>query len=79
MTAEQSSMFLELYRRKSGDDAISRIEHFVIAYSAFRTAYCLMAANALGEGEESRRLRGTAERYKLVIPVRSPAASGAIA
>ena len=53
MSAEQEKTFLEIYRRASGDDAISRIEHFVIAYSGFRTAYCLMAANALGEGEES--------------------------
>ncbi len=30
MTAEQSSTFLELYRQKSGDDAASRIEHFVM-------------------------------------------------
>jgi hypothetical protein len=69
MSAEQSAAFLDLYRQKSGDDAVSRIQHFLIAYSVFRWAYCLMAANALGEGEESRRFRLAAEKYKLMIHV----------
>jgi hypothetical protein len=67
MSAEQSSTFLELYRRTSGEDATSRIEHFVRAYSVFRAAYCLMAANALGEGRESQRFRLAAEKYKLFV------------
>jgi hypothetical protein len=67
MSAKQSTTFLEFYRRKSGDDAASRIEHFVRAYSVFRAAYCLMAANALGEGEESQHLLGAAEKYKLYV------------
>ncbi len=69
MTAEQSTTLLDLYRQKSGDDAASRIQHFVIAYSVFRCSYCQMAANALGEGEESRRLRMAAEKYRLMIHV----------
>ena len=73
MTAEQSATLLDLYRQNSGDDAVSRIQHFVIAYSVFRCAYCLMAANALGEGEESRRFRHAAEKYKLMIDVPSSA------
>ncbi len=67
MSAEQSSKFLELYRRKSGDDAAPRIEHFVRAYSVFRAAYCLMAANALGESQESCRFRAAAEKYKVFV------------
>ena len=35
MTAEQSAILLDLYRQKSGDDAGSRIQHFVIAYWPF--------------------------------------------
>ena len=35
MSQEQSSTFLELYRRKSGDDTTPRIEHFVRAYAPF--------------------------------------------
>ena len=71
MTAEQSATLLDVYRHKSGDDAVSRIQHFVIAYPVFRCAYCLMATNALGEGEESRRFRQAAEKYKLMIHVPS--------
>jgi hypothetical protein len=79
MNPEQEKTFLEMYRRVSGDDAGSRIEHFVIAYSVFRTAYCLMAANALGEGDESRRFIRAAEKYKLGIRLSSSAASSAFA
>jgi hypothetical protein len=79
MNPEEEKAFLEMYRRASGDDAGSRIEHFVIAYSVFRTAYCLMAANALGEGDESRRFIRAAEKYKLGIRLPSAAASSAIA
>ncbi|HET9790943.1 MAG TPA: hypothetical protein VFR08_06550 [Candidatus Angelobacter sp.] len=67
MNPEQSAMFLDLYRQKSGDDASSRIQHFIVAYSVFRAAYCLMAANALGEGDESRRFLAAAEKYKLYV------------
>ena len=67
MNAERSAMFLDLYRQKTGDDAGSRIEHFVTAYSVFRAAYCLMAANALGEGDESRRFLAAAEKYTLYV------------
>ena len=79
MTEEQSATLLDAYRHKSGDDAVSRIHHFVIAYLVFRCAYCLMATNALGEGEESRRFRQAAEKYKLMISIPSSVASGAIA
>ena len=75
MSAEQSSTFLELYRQKSGDDAAPRIEHFVRAYAVFRAAYCLMAANQLGESDESRRLGLAAARYKLAIPISTSTAS----
>jgi len=79
MTAEQSATLLDLYRQESGDDAVPRIKHFVIAYSVFRCAYCLMAANALGDSEENRRFRQAAEKYRLAIPVPSSVASGALA
>ena len=75
MSAEQSSTFLELYRQKSGDDTAPRIEHFVRAYAVFRAAYCLMAANQLGESDESRPFGLAAARYKLAIPISTSTAS----
>jgi hypothetical protein len=70
---------LDLYRQKSGDDVVSRIEHFVTAYSVFRCAYCLMAANALGEGEEAQRFLKAAEKYQRAIQIPTSTASTATA
>jgi hypothetical protein len=79
MTAEQSATLLDLYRQKSGDDVVSRIEHFVTAYSVFRCAYCLMAANALGEGDEAERFLEAAEKYRRAIQIPTSTASTATA
>ncbi len=62
MNAAQSDFFLESYRRASSDNAAPRIGDFITACTAFRTSYCLMAANALqGTSEEPRLARVAAE------------------
>lgn len=64
MTRPQSAFFLEEYARASRDDAAGRIGSYIIAYAAFRTAYCRMAANALHGSEEETRLERAAEAYE---------------
>jgi len=63
MNPAQTRFFLEAYRRSSGEDAVSRIDDFVAAYTIFRRAYCLMGANALQGTEEQARLDGAAAGY----------------
>jgi hypothetical protein len=63
MDAAEARIFLEMYRRASGDDARRRIEDYITAYNIFRCAYCKMAANAMQGTEEQRRLQRSAELY----------------
>ena len=67
MNEEQSVAFLDLYRRASGDDASRRIDGFVTAYTAFRCAYSLMAANAMRATEEQPRLERAADGYRSLL------------
>jgi hypothetical protein len=67
MTGAQSRYFLERYRAASGDEASTRVSDFVIAYSGFRCAYCLMAANALQGSEEQKRFELAAANYQAVL------------
>ncbi len=70
MNEAQSEAFLDAYRRATGDDARCRIAGFVPAYTVFRCAYCLMAANALQGSQEQGRLERAAAYYRgLVIPL----------
>jgi hypothetical protein len=71
MNAEQVESFLELYRRASGDDASSRIGGFVTAYAAFRSAYCMMAADALQGSDEQARLENAAAQYAARLELRA--------
>jgi hypothetical protein len=64
MTAEESAAFLAMYRRASGDDAESRIADYVAAYTVFRCAYCMMAANAMQGTDEQQRLEQAADAYR---------------
>lgn len=64
MDAEEAETFLAVYGRKSGDDAQNRIADYLTAYSVFRCAYCLMAANAMRGTGEQLRLEQTAKRYR---------------
>jgi hypothetical protein len=63
MNEEQSAEFLKLYRLASGDDASARIDSFIKAYTVFRLAYCLMAANATDGSDEQLRLQRAASVY----------------
>lgn len=65
MSAVQAESFLDMYRRASGDQAQSRIADYITAYTAFRHAYCLMAANAMHGTEEQGRLEQAAFDYRL--------------
>jgi len=67
MNGEQAREFLDLYRRKSGDNANGRVDSFIRAYAAFRAAYCMMAANALYGSEEQSRFDRAAAGYKAVL------------
>src|SRR5260370_3027419 len=64
MDDAQARFFLETYRRASGDDPSKRIKDFVTAYTIFRRAYCLMAANALQGTDEQARLERAAAYYQ---------------
>jgi hypothetical protein len=67
MNLAQAEAFLETYRRASGDDASARIADFIPAYTAFRCAYCNMAANALSGTEEQPRLEQAAVQYRALL------------
>jgi hypothetical protein len=67
MTAAQRRYFLACYRAASGDDPAARVGDFVIAYTAFRYAHCLMAAEALAGSEEQKRLEIAAAAYHAVL------------
>jgi hypothetical protein len=63
MNEQQAPEFLNLYRLASGDDTSARIAGFIKAYTVFRLAYCLMAANAMN-GDEQLRLQNAASFYR---------------
>src|SRR5262249_21930495 len=67
MNQGQSAELLRDYRRKSGDDARQRIGDFIRAYTAFRCAYCRMAANAMAGTPEQARLDWAAEAYSALL------------
>jgi hypothetical protein len=64
MDEQQAAVFLDLYRRSSGDDASDRVGGFIKAYAVFRCAYCRMAANAMQGSEEQARLDRAAAGYR---------------
>lgn len=63
MDARDTKTFLEIYHRASGDDARKRIDGYLKAYTVFRCAWCLMAANALPGCKEQERLEQAAADY----------------
>lgn len=67
MTSVQRGYFLDCYRNASSDDASERIGDFLVAYAAFRCAYCRMAANALAGSEEQSRLEFAAQGYEMLL------------
>jgi hypothetical protein len=67
MNDQQTTEFLNLYHRASGDDASTRIDSFIKAYAVFRLAYCLMAGNAMTGSDEQPRLQQAADAYKTML------------
>jgi hypothetical protein len=67
MNEVQTTEFLNLYQCASGDDASARIDGFIKAYTVFRLAYCLMAANAMTGSDEQSRLQDAADVYKTLL------------
>jgi hypothetical protein len=67
MNDQQTTEFLNLYHRASGDDASARIDGFIKAYTVFRLAYCLMAANAMTGSDEQPRLQQAAATYRSIL------------
>lgn len=73
MTDQQTNALLAHYGHLNGDNAARRIAGFVVAYTVFRAAYCLMAANALHGSEEQARMEKTADQYKRALEHAAPA------
>ena len=67
MELDQAEIFLEMYRRASGDNAAPRIAGFIQAYAVFRCAYCMMAANAMPHADEQLRLEQATADYGAVL------------
>jgi hypothetical protein len=74
MNQQQMDALLAHYGRLSGDNTASRIDDFIAAYTTFRAAYCLMAANALYGSDETIRMQSASERYRNRLLVHAPAA-----
>jgi hypothetical protein len=74
LNQEQANALLKIYCELSGDDPAARIDDFTIAYTVFRSAYCLMAANALAGSDEGIRMKRASEKYRNSLLVRAPAA-----
>ncbi len=56
MDRAAADYLVSAYLRRTGDDARSRLRPFLLAYAVFRMAYCKMAAEAMRDSEEERRL-----------------------
>ena len=67
MDEQQREEFLDRYHRAAGDDASARIDGFIKAYTVFRLAYCLMAANAMDGSDEQERLQRAAAMYRAAL------------
>ena len=74
MNQDQANTLLRNYRHLSDDNAAARIADFVVAYTVFRAAYSLMAANALHGSEEQRRMEKAAAIYRLALEQHAGAA-----
>ncbi|MBV8051847.1 MAG: hypothetical protein JOZ80_11700 [Acidobacteriaceae bacterium] len=64
MHEDASNLLLSCYARHSGDAAKSRIGSYLMAYGAFRMAYCKMAFTATQGADEEGRLRRAYDFYR---------------
>ncbi|WP_165373434.1 hypothetical protein [Sorangium cellulosum] len=67
MDADAQSVFLERYRRRSGDRPGPRLRAYLAAYALFRLGYAAMAAGALQDAAEVRRLVAARQRYRAAL------------
>jgi hypothetical protein len=67
MTTEAAQYMLDRYRRRSGDDPRARMDAYLLAYTAFRMAYCGMASFAMRGSAEEQRLRRAAAHYRTLV------------
>jgi hypothetical protein len=67
MDDRQKAEFLARYHGAAGDDVRARIDGYIKAYTVFRLAYCLMAANAMHGSDEQLRLQRAAATYRAVL------------
>lgn len=61
---DAEAFLLRDYQRVSGDNVSRRISAFLLAYSAFRMAYCKMASVAVGDADEVLRLQHAYDFYR---------------
>jgi hypothetical protein len=64
MHKDGANFLLSCYARRSGDNPMSRIGGYLIAYSAFRLAYCKMALTATRGTDEETRLQQAYNYYR---------------
>jgi hypothetical protein len=61
---ERASILLARYQELTGDNPTQRIRDFLIAYAAFRLAFCKMASLAVSDPREQARLRHGQQLYR---------------
>jgi hypothetical protein len=74
MGDDQRAALLNRYKKRSGDDASSRIDAYITAYCAFQAGYAKMAAAAMQGSDEAPRFLRDLERYRQHLTPRSAVA-----
>ncbi|WP_433929073.1 hypothetical protein AB3662_36325 [Sorangium cellulosum] len=67
MAPDVRRAFLDLYRRRSGDDPERRLPPYLLAYALLRLGHAAMAAASLQDDGEVRRLVAARQRYRAAI------------
>jgi hypothetical protein len=64
LDAQSRGHLVDRYRRLSGDLSISsRLDHYAMAYLAFRLGYATLAGSVLGKTPDGHRFAGEVQRY----------------
>lgn len=64
MDGKSAEFLVREFRRRGGKTNMPRLSAFLIAYCAFRVGYCKMAAQAVNDPMERRRLLQASEFYR---------------
>lgn len=67
LNREAGSVFVSEYQRLTRDRVDHRLPAYLIAYSAFRLAYCVSASNSITDFSEQSRFDRQAERYRKLL------------